>query len=78
MSLVSLNYTYIYLTSFLLLVNYALSKLMLNKNYKIKSDIDIPSSFINKFLIELVKFENRFLLKKPFGSSLFLVIKKKN
>ena len=52
-------------------------KLMLNKNYKIKSDIDIPSSFINKFLIELVKFENRFLLKKPFGSSLFLVIKKK-
>lgn len=51
---------------------------MLNKNYKIKSDIDMPSSFINKFLIELVKFENRFLLKKPFGSSLFIVIKKIN
>ena len=63
----------IFLTRFVQKIN-----LMLNKNYKIKSDIDMPSSFINKFLIELVKFENRFLLKKPFGSSLFIVIKKIN
>jgi len=43
-----------------------------------KSDIDMPSRFINYILFQIVKFENNFIKNKPFGSSLFLVLKKNN
>ena len=51
--------------------------LKFNKNIQIESDIDMPSQFMNNILYKIVKFENKFLSKKPFGSSLFLVLKKK-
>ena len=50
--------------------------LTVNKNIKIKSDISIPTSFVNKILFYLVRFENNLFTKKPFGSSLFLVLRK--
>ncbi|EDZ62258.1 SAM-dependent methyltransferase [Sulfurimonas gotlandica GD1] len=46
------------------------------KNIEIKSDIDMPSSIVNNILYKIVSFENKFFKKKPFGSSLFLVLKK--
>ncbi len=49
----------------------------LNKNMKIDSDIDVPDNFINKLLYRIVSFENTVFNEKPFGSSLFLVLKKK-
>ncbi|MDP3265862.1 MAG: class I SAM-dependent methyltransferase [Sulfuricurvum sp.] len=52
-------------------------KLIFLKNSKIKSDIDLPSDVINNILYKVVSFENKFLVKKPFGSSLFLVLQKK-
>ena len=48
-----------------------------NKNIQLKSDIDMPSKFINAILYKIVKFENICFSKKPFGSSLFLVLKRK-
>ena len=66
MSLVSLNYTYIYITSFLLLVNYALSKLMFNKNQS-----SFPSNKTNNKLIKWIhphlKKENLLEIKKTTG-----------
>jgi SAM-dependent methyltransferase len=52
-------------------------KLKINKNTKIESDIDLPSNIINNLLFKLTQIENKILYKKPFGSSLFLVLKKK-
>ena len=51
-------------------------QLKINKRVKIESDISLPPIFINNLLVRLVNFENKFLPFKPFGSSLFLVIKK--
>ena len=51
-------------------------KLRFGKNVKIKSDIDLPSPSINRFLYALCRLENKLLRHKPFGSSLFVVLQK--
>jgi SAM-dependent methyltransferase len=53
-------------------------QLKINKSMKIESDIGLPPAFINNLLIKFVKLENKIFSSKPFGSSLFLVIKKIN
>lgn len=47
-----------------------------NKQEKIESDVKMPSKFVNDILYKIVEFENKYLGKKPFGSSIFLVLKK--
>jgi SAM-dependent methyltransferase len=42
----------------------------------IKSDVSVPSDFINNFFYKLVKFEEKILKKGFFGSSLFMVLQK--
>jgi hypothetical protein len=42
----------------------------------IKSDVEMPSEFMNNFFYNICRIEGRILKKSPFGSSLFLVIKK--
>lgn len=51
-------------------------KLFLDKDIEIKSDIDMPSNWVNNILYQIVKNENKYLSKKPIGSSLFLVLKR--
>lgn len=43
----------------------------------IRSDVEMPSPSVNSLLYSLVKLEEKLLKKAPFGSSLFLVLKKK-
>ena len=43
---------------------------------KIKSDVVVPSDFINNVLYQIVKIEEKLLKKGFFGSSLFMVLKK--
>lgn len=50
--------------------------LMLNKSANIVSDVDIGPFILNYFLYKITKFENKFIKKKPFGSSMFIVLKK--
>jgi SAM-dependent methyltransferase len=52
-------------------------KMRLTRNYDICSDIDLPPPWINRILEGITLFENRWLSAKPFGSSLYLVLKKK-
>ncbi|MBT3586684.1 MAG: class I SAM-dependent methyltransferase [Halobacteriovoraceae bacterium] len=47
------------------------------KDYKFDSDIDLPHPLINKILLAIVRFENRWLPFKPWGSSLFVVLEAK-
>lgn len=49
-------------------------KLKLIDLTKIKSDVEIPSDFINSFFYRLVKIEEKAIKRGFFGSSLFLVI----
>jgi SAM-dependent methyltransferase len=49
---------------------------LINPN-EVKSDVEMPSAFINQILFQISVFEMKFLKKAPFGSSLFMVIKKK-
>jgi SAM-dependent methyltransferase len=42
----------------------------------IKSDVVIPSNFVNNFFYKVVKFEESLFKKGIFGSSLFMVLKK--
>ncbi len=51
-------------------------KLSHGKKIKIKSDINMPSSLVNEILYKVVKLENKYIKRRPFGSSLFLVLKK--
>jgi SAM-dependent methyltransferase len=44
---------------------------------KIKSDVVVPSDFINNLLYRIVKLEEKILKKGFFGSSLFMVLEKK-
>ncbi|HEX6811685.1 MAG TPA: class I SAM-dependent methyltransferase [Planctomycetota bacterium] len=44
-----------------------------NKDFTVRSDIDLPPRWLNKALLALVRAENALLRRKPFGSSLFLV-----
>ncbi|MFY7908152.1 MAG: class I SAM-dependent methyltransferase [Emticicia sp.] len=43
----------------------------------IKSDVTVPSDFVNNFFYQIVKLEERLFKKGFFGSSLFLVLRKK-
>ena len=52
-------------------------KMRLTRDYEICSDIDLPSPWLNKILEGITLFENRWLPAKPFGSSLYLVLKKR-
>ncbi len=49
-----------------------------NHGFEVRSDIDLPSPQINKILESITKFENRFFPLKPFGSSLFVVARRRN
>lgn len=44
---------------------------------EIKSDVRLPSSFLNRFFYRLCSFERVYLQRSPFGSSLFLNLKKR-
>jgi SAM-dependent methyltransferase len=52
-------------------------KMRLKRDYEIRSDIDLPGPWLNKILEAVALFENRWLPAKPFGSSLYLVLKKR-
>ena len=51
-------------------------KLKLNPKVNIKSDVKLPIPLVNYLLAKLTLLENKILLSKPFGSSLFVVAKK--
>jgi SAM-dependent methyltransferase len=51
-------------------------KLKLDKNVKIESDISLPPKMVNELLFKLCHFENKWLRTTPFGSSLFVVLRK--
>jgi SAM-dependent methyltransferase len=53
-------------------------KIRFDRNLEIKSDIDLPPGWINRSLFRLVSFENAVLKRKPWGSSLFFVIRKRS
>lgn len=57
---------------------YQRMKMRLFNNSEIKSDIDLPLRYLNAFLYRIVQFENSIMRYKPFGSSLFLVVRKIN
>jgi len=48
----------------------------MNPSALIHSDVAIPPTFVNHFFERITHLENRFLVKKPFGSSLFVVAQK--
>lgn len=52
-------------------------KLKLINLENIKSDVSVPSDFVNAFFYQVVKLEERLFIKGFFGSSLFLVLRKK-
>jgi len=52
-------------------------KMGLTRDYEICSDVDLPIPWINRILEGITLFENRWLPVKPFGSSLYLVLKKR-
>jgi 2-polyprenyl-3-methyl-5-hydroxy-6-metoxy-1,4-benzoquinol methylase len=64
----------------LILVVRLVQKLKLKLNLvdlkNIKSDVEMPSEFMNNLFYNICKIESKILKSSPFGSSLFLVIKK--
>ena len=53
-------------------------RIRFDRHLEIKSDIDLPPRWINQLLFRLVSFENAVLKRKPWGSSLFFVIRKRS
>jgi hypothetical protein len=51
-------------------------KLKIRKNVKISSDISMPPDSLNKLFYYITKYE-KIISKKPWGSSLFIIAKKK-
>ena len=51
-------------------------KLNLIELKNIKSDVTVPSNFVNNLFYRIVKFEESLFRKGIFGSSLFMVLKK--
>ena len=49
----------------------------LKKNVDMRADIQLPNKMINQILYRIVKFENLALSFKPFGSSMLLVLSRK-
>jgi hypothetical protein len=45
---------------------------------KVVSDVEVPSPWLNRLLYALVETERRWLKSAPFGSSIFLVLAKKD
>jgi hypothetical protein len=52
-------------------------KMRLTRDYEICSDTDLPPPWLNRILEGITLFENRWLPAKPFGSSLYLVLKRR-
>ncbi len=52
-------------------------KMRLTRGYEIRSDTDLPSPRLNRILTRITLFENQWLPAKPFGSSLYLVLMKR-
>lgn len=48
-------------------------QMRINKDFTVCSDVSLPPSWLNWLLYRLTRSENRFLRKKPWGSSLFVV-----
>ena len=46
-----------------------------NSNVRYVSDIDVPPEIINNTLYSIITLENKYIKRKPFGSSLFLVLR---
>lgn len=53
-------------------------KLVGASNIEITSDVKLPSNFINQLFYKLVRLESKLPFRSPFGSSLFVVLKKKD
>ena len=51
-------------------------KMRLTRDFEIRSDIDLPSPWLNRILGTIIQSEDRWLRARPFGSSLFVVLKK--
>jgi SAM-dependent methyltransferase len=77
---ISEHYYWSLLLSPLVLAVRLIQKLKLKLNLvdlkTIKSDVEMPSEFMNNLFYSICEFESRIFKKSPFGSSLFLVIKK--
>ena len=52
-------------------------KMRMNPSFDLRSDIDLPKHWVNLLLTGITRFENRWVPTKPFGSSLFLVAKRR-
>lgn len=52
-------------------------KMRWNPHHAIRSDVNLPPAFLNQFFLGLTLMENRVLRRRPFGSSLFVVGRKK-
>ncbi|MCP9756174.1 class I SAM-dependent methyltransferase [Lacihabitans sp. CCS-44] len=78
-SIVNHHYWSLFLSPLILVVR-LVQKLKLKLNLvdlqNIKSDVEMPSEFMNNLFYNICKFESKILEKSPFGSSIFLVIKK--
>lgn len=53
-------------------------KMKLNPDIEIKSDLNKQGKLLNSVLFYITNIENKIFSRKPFGSSLFLVMMKKN
>ncbi len=51
-------------------------QLLLSKNRDFKSDVKLPSPFLNKLFLNITRFDIKIPIAKPWGSSLFTVIRK--
>lgn len=73
------SYWSLILSPLILLVR-LIQQLQLKLNFidlkNIKSDVVIPSNYVNNFLYKVVKFEESLFKKGIFGGSLFMVLKK--
>ncbi|AFK05351.1 Methyltransferase type 11 [Emticicia oligotrophica DSM 17448] len=77
----SFTYWSLFLSPIILLVRliqqFQIKLNLINLN-NIKSDVKVPSEIINNLFFQLVKFESYLFKKSFFGSSLFIIIGKKN
>jgi SAM-dependent methyltransferase len=53
-------------------------KMRRNPHFQIGSDTNLPPERLNRIFLELTLFENRMLARRPFGSSLLLMGRKKS
>ncbi len=74
------TYWSLFLSPLILLIR-SIQRLQIKLNLvdldNIKSDVEIPSTLVNSILYNIVKLEERLFKRAPFGSSLFLILKKK-